>query len=114
MITVADWVPPVDISETDGEYHITAELPEIKKEDVTVTLENGVLTLQGERKQEEEENGRKNHRIERSYGRFVRSFTFSDVVDDTKVRAELKDGVLHLHLPKSEKAKPKAIDITVA
>ena len=114
MMTVADWVPSVDISETDEEFHIEAELPEVKKEDVKVTLENGVLTLQGERKEEREEKGRKIHRVERSYGQFVRSFTLPDLVDDTKVKAEFKDGVLHLHLPKSEKAKPKAIDVTVA
>lgn len=114
VMTVADWVPSVDISETDEAFHIAAELPEVKKEDVKVTLENGVLTLQGERKEEREEKGRKIHRIERSYGQFVRSFTLPDGVDDTKVKAEFKEGVLHLHLPKSEKAKPKAIEVKVA
>jgi len=114
VMTVADWVPTVDISETDEAFHIAAELPEVKKEDVKVTLENGVLTLQGDRKEEREEKGRKVHRIERSYGHFVRSFTLPDGVDDTKVKAEFKEGVLHLHLPKSEKAKPKAIEVKVA
>ncbi|MBA5866816.1 MAG: Hsp20 family protein [Nitrospira sp. CR1.3] len=114
VMTVADWVPSVDISETDEAFHIAAELPEVKKEDVKVTLENGVLTLQGERKEEREEKGRKIHRTERSYGQFVRSFTLPDGVDDTKVKAEFKEGVLHLHLPKSEKAKPKAIEVKVA
>lgn len=111
---VADWVPPVDISETDEAFHIAAELPEVKKDDVKVILENGVLTLQGERKEEREEKGSKIHRIERSYGRFVRSFTLPDFVDDTRVKAEFKNGVLHLHLPKSEKAKPRAIEVKVA
>ena len=114
MMMVADWSPSVDISETEEAFHIAAELPEVKKDDVKVTLENGVLTLQGERKEEREEKGRKIHRIERSYGRFVRSFTLPDLVDDTKVKAEFKNGVLHLHLPKSEKAKPKAIEVKVA
>ena len=114
MMTVADWAPSVDISETDEAFHIEAELPEVKKDDVRVTLENGVLTLQGERKEEREGKDRKVHRIERSYGRFVRSFTLPDLVDDTKVKAEFKNGVLHLHLPKSEKAKPKAIEVKVA
>ena len=114
MITVADWVPSVDISETADEYQIKAELPEVKKEDVQVLLENGVLTLQGERKEDRDTTGRKFHRIEGSYGRFVRRFALSNVVDDTKVKAELKDGVLHLRLPKSEKARPKAIDVKVA
>jgi HSP20 family protein len=110
---VADWVPTVDISETDGEYQIKAEIPDVKKEDVKVTLEDGVLTIQGERKQEKEEKGKKYHRVERSYGSFVRSFSLPDVIDEGKVKAEFKDGVLNLHLPKSEKAKPKAIEVKV-
>ena len=114
VMTVADWAPSVDISETEAEYAIKAELPEVKKEDVKVTVEDGVLTLQGERKQEKEEKGKKYHRIERSYGRFVRSFTLPDSVDESKVKAEYTDGVLHLHLPKSEKAKPKQIDVKIA
>lgn len=113
-LMVADWAPSVDISETDTEYLIKAELPEVKKEDVKVTLEDGVLTIQGDRKQEKEEKGKKFHRVERSYGSFVRSFTLPDYVDETKVRAEFKEGVLNLHLPKSEKAKPKAIEVKVA
>jgi len=112
-ITVADWIPTVDIAETDTEYQIKAELPEVKKEDVKVTVEDGVLTIQGERRHETEEKGKKYHRVERSYGSFVRSFTLPDHVDDAKVKAEYKDGVLHLYLPKSEKAKPKAIDVKV-
>jgi HSP20 family protein len=113
-LTVADWVPTVDIAETDTEYQIMAELPEVKKEDVKVTVENGVLTIQGERRQEKEEKGKRYHRVERSYGSFIRSFALPDHVDDTKVKAEYKDGVLHLHLPKSERAKPKAIEVKVS
>jgi len=112
-MVVADWVPSVDVSETDGEYQIKAEIPDVKKEDVRVTLEDGVLTIQGERKQEKEEKGKKYHRVERSYGSFVRSFTLPDLVDEEKVKAEFKDGVLNLHLPKSEKPKPKAIEVKV-
>lgn len=111
---VADWTPSVDISETEGEYQIKAEIPDVKKEDVKVTLEDGVLTIQGERKQEKEDKGKKFHRIERSYGSFVRSFSLPDVIEEEKVKAEFKDGVLNLHLPKSEKAKPKAIEVKVA
>lgn len=111
---VADWTPSVDISETEGEYQIKAEIPDVKKEDVKVTLEDGVLTIQGERKHEKEEKGKKYHRIERSYGSFVRTFSLPDVIDEEKVKAEFKDGVLNLHLPKSEKAKPKAIEVKVA
>ena len=112
-LTVADWLPTVDISETDSEYLIKAELPEVKKEDVKVTVENGVLTLQGERRQEKEEKGKKYHRVERSYGSFVRSFTLPESVDESAVKAEYKDGMLNLHLPKAEKVKPKSIDVKV-
>lgn len=113
QLTVADWVPTVDISETDGEYLIKAELPEVKKEDVKVTVEDGVLTLQGMRHQEKEEKGKKYHRVERSYGSFVRSFTLPESVEEGGVKAEYKDGVLSLHLPKTEKVKPKAIEVKV-
>jgi HSP20 family protein len=112
-LTVADWSPAVDISEDAKEYVIKAELPEVKKEDVKVTVQDGVLTIQGERKQEKEEKGKKYHRIERTYGTFVRSFTVPDNADDTKVVAEFRDGVLHVHLLKAEKAKPKAIEVKV-
>ena len=111
---VADWTPAVDISETEGDYQIKAEIPDVKKEDVKVTVEDGVLTIQGERKHEKEEKGKKFHRIERSYRSFVRTFSLPDVIDEDKVKAEFKDGVLNLHLPKSEKAKPKAIEVKVA
>ena len=110
---VADWAPSVDVSETDGEYQIKAEIPDVKKEDVNVTLEDGVLTIQGERKFEKEEKGKKYHRVERAYGNFVRSFTLPGLVDEANVKAEFKDGVLNLKLPKSEKVKPKAIEVTV-
>jgi HSP20 family protein len=114
IMTVADWTPTVDISETETEYLIKAELPDIKKDEVKVTVEDGVLTIQGERKREKEEKGKKFHRVERSYGRFVRSFTLPDSVDEGKVKAEYTDGVLALHLPKSEQAKPKQIEVKVA
>ena len=103
----------MDISETDGEYLIKAELPEVKKEDVKVTLEDGVLTIQGQRRQEKEEKTTKYHRIERSYGTFVRSFSLPDQVNESGVKAEFKDGMLNLHIPKSEKAKPRAIEVKV-
>jgi HSP20 family protein len=113
-MAVADWIPTVDISETDTEFLIKAELPDIRKEDVKITLQHGVPTIQGQRAQEKEEQGTRYHRVERAYGTFARTFTLPDSVDDTKVKAEFKDGVLNLHLPKSEKAKPKAIEVKVA
>ena len=112
-ITVPEWAPSVDITEDDKEYIIKTELPEVKKEDVKVAVENGLLTIVGERKFEKEEN-KKYHRVECAYGRFVRSFIVPDAVDADKVGAEFKDGVLKVHLPKSEKTKPKEIEVKVA
>ena len=112
-MTVADWVPAVDISETEKEYLIKVELPEVKKDDVKIAVQEGVLVIQGERRQEKEEKGKRFHRIERSYGTFLRSFSLPDSVDETKIGAEFKDGVLHMQLPKSEKARPKAIEVKV-
>jgi HSP20 family protein len=111
---VADWTPSVDISETEGEYQIKAEIPDVKKEDVKITLEDGVLTIQGERKHEKEEKGKKFHRIERSYGSFARTFALPDVIEVDQVKAEFKDGVLRVHLAKSEKARPKQIEVKVS
>ncbi len=112
-MTVAEWCPPVDISEDDMEYLVKAELPELKKEEVKVSVENGELAISGERKTEKEENGKKYHRIERSYGSFIRSFILPDSVNPEKVTAEFKDGMLVVHLPKDEKAKPKAISVNI-
>lgn len=113
-ITVAEWAPAVDVTEDDKEYLITAELPEVKKEDVKVSVEKGVLTISGERKVEKEDKKRKYHRIERAYGTFVRTFTVPEDADVEKIQAEFKDGMLKVHIPKSEKAKPKQIDVQVA
>ncbi len=113
-ITLADWSPVVDITEDGKEYVIKAELPEIKKEDVKVTVQDGVLSITGERKFEKEEKGKKYHRVERAYGSFQRTFTLPDEADGAKVNAEFKDGVLTVRLPKTEKAKPKTVEVKVA
>ena len=113
-LTSIDWAPDVDIIESDKEYLIKAELPEVKREEVKVSVEKGVITIQGERKQEKEEKGKKFHRIERSYGAFERSFTLPDDADEGKVSAEFKDGILSAHLAKSEKAMPKPIEVKAA
>ncbi len=113
-ITLAEWSPLADITEDEREYLIKAELPELKREDVKVTVENGVLTISGERKFEKEEKKRKFHRVERGYGTFMRSFTLPDDADANKVKAEFKSGLLTVHLPKSEHAKPKQIEVNVA
>lgn len=113
VMTSGDWAPRVDIVENDNEFIIKAEIPDVKKEDVKVSVDNGVLTLKGERKQEKEEKDKKFHRIERYYGSFTRSFTLPENVDESKVKATFKDGMLNLHVPKTEKAKPKAIEVKI-
>jgi len=111
---VPEWAPAVDILEDDKEYLIKVELPEVQKENVKVTVERGTLTISGERKAETEEKDRKFHRIERFYGRFVRSFAIPDDAADGKVNAEFKDGILRVHLGKSDKALPKQIEVKVS
>ena len=112
-LTVAEWAPLVDIIEHDKEYLIKAELPEVKKDDVKVTVQADVLTITGERTLEKEEKGSKYHRVERAYGRFARSFTLPEDADGNKVAAEFKDGVLKVHLPKSERAQTKSIEVKI-
>jgi len=113
VIATGDWAPRVDIAETDKAFEIKAELPEVNKKDVRVTVHNGVLTVQGERKLEKEEEGKKFHRVERFYGSFTRSFTLPDNVDETKLRASFKNGVLNLQIQKTEEAKAKSIEVKV-
>ena len=115
-MTVAEWAPAVDVTEDDKEFLIKAELPDLKKEDVKVTIEAGTLHIAGERKFEKEEKGKRYHRIERSYGSFERAFTVPEGTKPEALTAEYKDGVLRVHLPKSEtaKPKPKAIEVKVS
>ena len=113
-MTVAEWAPVVDISEDDKEYVIKADLPDVKKDDVKISVQDNVVGISGERKYEKEEKGKKYHRIERAYGRFMRSFTLPEDADGSKIAAEYKDGVLQVRLPKSEKAKPKTIEVKIS
>ena len=113
-MTVAEWSPLVDISEDQKEYLVKAELPEIKKEDVKLTVQDNVLSISGERQSENEDNGKRYHRIERAYGSFLRSFTLPEDADGANVSAEYKDGILRVHVPKSEQVMPKSIDVKVA
>lgn len=114
VLSSGDWAPRVDISETDKEFSIKAEIPEVKKEDVKVSVDNGVLSLRGERKQEKEDKNKKFHRVERFYGSFTRSFTLPENVDETKIAASFKDGMLNLQIPKTEASKPKTIDVKIS
>jgi HSP20 family protein len=108
-----EWSPSVDVSETGQEYVIRAALPAVKKEDVKVTYEDGMLTLSGERRQEEEQKDVKYHRVESYYGNFSRSFMLPDAIDADAIRAESKDGILTIHLPKSKSEAKKPTTITV-
>jgi HSP20 family protein len=106
------WMPAVDIFENDEhEVVIKAELPDMKREDINLTFENGVLTLKGERKFEDEKRRDSYHRIERQYGSFSRSFTLPNTVDATRISASYRDGVLTVRLPQREEAKPKQITV---
>ncbi|HUN25766.1 MAG TPA: Hsp20/alpha crystallin family protein [Steroidobacteraceae bacterium] len=111
--SVAAWSPSVDISETDGEFLIKAELPAVKKEDVHVTFDDGMLTISGERKQEKEEKNEKFHRVERIYGSFARSFSLPEAIDPAAIRAETVDGVLTVHVPKTKTAAKKPTEIKI-
>ena len=113
-MSVAQWSPLVDITEDEKEYIVKAEIPEMKKEDIKINVHDDVLAITGERRYEKEEKGKKYHKVERAYGSFMRRFTLPEDADGSKVSAEYKDGILNVHLPKSEKAKPKAIEIKVA
>jgi HSP20 family protein len=109
----ADFTPLVDIQETENEFIVRADLPDVKKEDVKVHLQDGVLAIEGERRQDKEEKGTRFHKIEREYGKFVRRFAMPTDIDPDKVRAEFKEGVLNVFLPKTPTAKPKMIDVKV-
>ena len=108
---VGDWMPVVDISETEDAFVIKAELPGVDKDDVSVKIENGILTIRGEKKAETED--KKNHRIECTYGSFVRSFTLPQTTKSDSIKAEYKNGILNLTIPKSEEVKPKEIEVKI-
>jgi HSP20 family protein len=111
--SLSTWAPACDIYETENEIVVKAELPEVKKENVHVSIENNVLTIRGERKFEEETNRENYHRVERAYGEFVRSFSLPATIDANRIGAEFKEGVLRVTLPKREEAKPKQIEVQV-
>lgn len=107
------WTPSADISETDKEYLIRAELPSVKKDEVKVTVDNGMITIQGERKQKQEDKNEKYHRIESVRGSFTRSFSLPDDVDISGIKCESDDGVLTVHMPKSKATQSRPVEIKV-
>jgi len=109
----SSWTPAVYIAEHDDEYLVKVELPGVNKDEVKLTLENNILTIRGEKKQEKETKKENYHRVERSYGSFQRSFTLPAAVKSDKIDASYKDGILKVSLPKAEEAKPKQIEVKV-
>jgi HSP20 family protein len=112
--TSRPWSPAVDIFETENELVLKADVPEVDPKHVAIQMENGTLTLKGERRFDEQKNGRGFHRIERGYGSFVRAFSLPDTVDPEKVKADYKNGVLTVTLPKKEVAKPRTVNVEIS
>ncbi len=112
-LSIADWAPTCNVSETSEEYRIEAELPGVKKDDFDVNIEDRVLTLRGERREEKEEKGKKHHRVESSYGSFMRSFTLPDDANEDKVAAEYKDGLLKVRIPRTTPKESKARTVEI-
>ncbi len=116
LLPDVDWAPAVDVSEDDREYLLTADLPDVEKDQVKVTVDNGALQITGERHHEKEEKDKKKkfHRIERSFGRYQRTFRVPDDVASDLIKAKFKNGVLKVHLPKSAGKKPSAQEVTIS
>jgi len=113
-LSSATWSPAVDIYETDSEVVLKAELPEVNQKDIDIQVENNTLTLRGERKLDKETKQENFHRIERAYGIFSRSFTLPSTVDQERIKADYRDGILRISLPKREESKPKQIKVAVS
>ncbi|MBI4548049.1 MAG: Hsp20/alpha crystallin family protein [Ignavibacteriae bacterium] len=111
--SASTWLPTVDIAEQENDYVVKVDLPGVNKSDVKITVQNDVLTIRGEKKQEKEKKGENYHRVERSYGSFQRSFTLPSSVMSDKIEASYDNGVLTITLPKVEEAKPKEIEVKV-
>ncbi len=109
-----DWVPVADVVETPHAYLVRLELPGLAAQDVKVSLDSHVLSVAGERRQEERDKQTRYHRVESAYGSFLRRFTLPDDVDEQKLRAEFRDGILSVHVPKAEHAQPRAIEVKAA
>jgi len=108
-----DWAPAADVSETETEYLIKADLPEVRKEDLSITVQDGVLTLSGERRQEVRTENEKVHRVERAYGSFARRFALPENADEQSIRAESRDGVILIHIPKQKVVQPQPRQIEI-
>lgn len=114
MLSPTGYYPNVDVSESKEAYVVTAELPGLKKEDVHITFQDGMLMIEGERKAEKEEKDVNYHRVERSHGKFCRTFQIPSGVREDKISANYRDGILNIVLPKTEESKPKEIEVKVS
>jgi len=112
-LMTTEWAPLVDISEDDKTYTLKVELPEVKREDIKVSVENDLLTISGERHREKEEKNRRYHRVERAYGSFMRNFSLPQNVDANQVSAQYRDGLLCVNIAKTEKARPQSVEVKV-
>ncbi len=111
---LTEWSPDVDIKETKKEFVVQAELPGLKKKDVRITYKDGVLTIEGERKQEKEEKDKNFYRVERRFGKFYRAFQIPGAIKEDQIQAKFKDGVLTIRLPKSEEEKGREIEVKIS
>lgn len=109
----ANWAPLSDVVETDNEYKIMLDIPGVEKNDIKVSVKNGMLCVSGERKNEKEYKNSNYYKIEKAYGKYYRSFSLPENIDEKKIEAEFKNGTLTLHLPKTEEAKPKQIEVKI-
>ena len=109
--TVANWVPPIDIHESEAAYEVSADLPGVDPKDIEISLEGGILSIQGEREAEGRDDGHGYSRTERSYGSFFRRFTLPDTADSDNISARTDHGVLTLRVPKKAKVLPKKITV---
>jgi HSP20 family protein len=114
FIHPSQWSPAVDISENKDEFVVSAELPGMSKDDIQVTYVDGALKIEGEHRKEKEEKNVNYHRVERVQGKFCRSFQLPTAIQQNKISAGFKDGILTIHLPKAEEARPKAIDVKIS
>lgn len=114
LATPTTWYPLVDIQENNNEFVVTAELPGMKRDDIHIRYKDGVLTIEGERKQEKEEKDVNYHRVERRYGKFFRTFQLPAMIKEDKIDAIYKDGILTIHLPKAEEEKAREIEVKVS
>jgi HSP20 family protein len=108
------WAPAMDVEEGENEYLVKTDLPDVKKSDVKIGIEDGVLTIEGERRQDKDQTTKKFHRVERVYGKFVRRIGLPTNIDAARVAADYKEGVLTIHLPKTTAAAPRSVEVKIA